>query len=82
MTIEVEYRPYRPEGFTDDLGIIADRNQWIPQQHAGWYILTNSDDWFNILNWLTENNIDHSVSTNGIMMFNQKDAVLFKLLWS
>lgn len=81
MTVEISYRPHRPAGFTDDLGIIADRNQWIPEQHAGWYVLVNYDDWFDILDWLTENNIDHSVTSNGLMLFNQEDVVLFKLRW-
>lgn len=81
MTIQVEYRSYRPAGFTDDLGIIADRNQWLSEQHAGWYILTHHDDWYDILNWLTENNIDHSASSSGLMLFNEKDVVLFKLRW-
>ena len=25
------------EGWTDDLGIIADRNQWVKEELPGWY---------------------------------------------
>jgi hypothetical protein len=82
MSAQVEYRSYRPAGFTDDLGIIADRNQWIPEQHAGWYLLIDPDDFYDIVDWITENNMDHSISSNGLMLFNQKDVILFKLRWA
>lgn len=85
--ISIHYRPYRPSGYTDDLGIIADTNQWIPAQEAGWYVTvpmgyTISD----IVDWLDESGIDYAMKATvyfqtHFVIFNESDANLFALRW-
>lgn len=79
--VEVAYREYRPAGYTDDLGIIADRNQWIQAQPEGWHVYFDHKLWIEIRNWLDDNNIYHETYFNSVVLFYESDVVLFKLRW-
>ena len=35
--LNLHYRCGHPAGWTDDLGIIADKNQWVREELPGWY---------------------------------------------
>ena len=82
MPVEVEYRYYRPGGWTDDLGIIADRNQWIQHQPECWHIFFDRHLWLDIRDWLDDNNIYHETYFNSVVLFNQSDVIMFQLRWS
>lgn len=84
------YRRGHPAGWTDDLGIIADRNQYISSELAGWYALprdvVNLRDlkWVRtVRQWCDDNltgywNIDRAV----VYINDDDDATLFRLTWS
>ena len=86
MIIDSYYSFGHPEGYTDDLGIIADRNQWVPEQLPGWYfIISYSTD---IHDWC-ENNLMGYWKCVGFFsgrrtyyVSSDSDAVLFKMRWS
>lgn len=59
MISNLGYREYRPSGFTDDLGIIADRNQWVDAQLPGWYVRVNGNGLGDVLAWLEDNGLDY-----------------------
>jgi hypothetical protein len=80
--IDIQYRPRRPSGYTDDLGIIADRNQWVSEQVRGWYVFAGPGRLRDILTWLEENDILYTRWALGVIIFNKADTVLFKLRWS
>lgn len=82
MIIEIVYKPHRPEGYTDDLGIIADRNQWVPEQPEGWHIYIDHTKWFEIREWLDDNDIMHETYFSGIVLFRKRDVILFEMRWS
>jgi len=82
MSIEMVYRPYRSEGYTDDLGIIADRNQWVPEQPEGWHIRIDRTKWYEIREWLDENGIMHETYFSNIVLHRRKDAMLFEMRWA
>lgn len=44
-----------PAGFTDDLGIIADRNQWVDERLAGWYTNITKAQSTEIFDWCSKN---------------------------
>jgi len=85
--ISIHYRPYRPSGYTDDLGIISDTNQWIPAQEAGWYVSVPTNSKVSeITDWFTELGIDYSMKATvnyrtHFVIFNESDANLFALRW-
>ncbi len=82
MIEDLGYRPYYPSGYTDDLGIIADRNQWVPAQLPGWYVMVRNHD---VITWLEENGIDYHRpyrSNRNILMFDDRDTVInLKMRW-
>lgn len=82
MNIEIEYREYRPGGYTDDLGIIADRNRWLPEQPAGWHVFIKHYEWYEIREWMDNNNIQYEPYFSSIILFKESDVVLFKLRWT
>lgn len=57
MIRDLGYRCYRPGGYTDDLGIIADRNQWVSEQKPGWYVFVGRDDYGDVMEWLSHGSI-------------------------
>lgn len=80
--LEIEYLGYQPDGYTDDLGIIADRNQWIPERPAGWHVYNiNPNDWYEVREWLDENNIWHETHYSRLVLKSESDVTLFMLRW-
>ena len=90
--LSFSYSKGHPSGFTDDLGIIADRNQWVCEEIPGWYALLpwrpyRGQDFslFEVETWCKENlsgryHIEvvdsHSMK---IMISTERDVVLFKM---
>jgi hypothetical protein len=81
MKVTADYREYRPAGYTDDLGIIADRNQWVKEQPEGWHIFVRVKEWYDIRDWLVDNNIDYINYYSSIVLFNESDVTMFLLRW-
>ena len=81
MSIEIKYLNSHPEGFTDDLGIIADRNQYVPGRPGGWHIY-NVKEFPEVREWLDDNNIHHTTYYTRIVLFRKEDVVLFQLRWA
>ena len=81
MNLQLHYRPYRPSGYTDDLGIIADRNQWVNEQLAGWYVFANIDIIVPMIKWMVEVGVDFKIKNNWIIVPKDEDAAMVKLRW-
>jgi hypothetical protein len=80
--MNIYYRPYRPEGYTDDLGIISDRNQWIPEQPEGWYFWPELREWGQIRDWMEKHSIEWDICQSNVVIRKEKDAALFMMRWS
>ena len=81
-SLQMDYREYRPSGYTDDLGIIADRNQWIPARAAGWHVMGDISIPDEVIEWLDENNILYlHPQRNRLVILYYDDATLFKMRW-
>lgn len=75
-----------PAGYTDDLGIIADRDQWVPARHKGWYVFMEYDEHATvtkIVDWC-KSNLTRDWDYNGNLMIyisSYDDLTLFKMRW-
>lgn len=89
----VIYEHGHPEGWTDDLGIIADRNQWVKELLPGWYArqYQRGDRWWesayhrtDLREWCEKNLTGYwEMPPDGYLyMSSEEDAVLFKLIWT
>lgn len=85
--LSFSYSRGHSSGFTDDLGIIADRNQWVCEEVPGWYALLPWKDFnrFEVETWCKENlsgrfhvEVLNSYSMK-IMISTERDVVLFKM---
>ena len=78
------YERGNPEGWTDDLGIIADKNQWVEQRDEGWYSDFDPQDNFAIREWCEQNFKHGDWYTGGYYIFlkHEKDVAWFMLRWS
>jgi len=84
IKLDFTYRPYRPAGYTDDLGIIADRNQWVEEQRSGWQSEVDPQDYHGMREWCRQN-LKHGTWYTGlyyIFIENEKDMSWFMLRWS
>ena len=89
QSVNLKWKPYLPSGYTDDLGIIADKNQWINQQDEGWYaefVLTMMND---VYKWCDANikKTWHITQPTGnykatIFIEDERDAAWFTLKWA
>ena len=73
-----------PAGYTDDLGIIADRNQWVEAQRRGWRSEVDPQDYQGIREWC-EHNLKHGTWYTGvyyIFIEREEDMSWFMLRWS
>ena len=78
------YQQGHPGGYTDDLGIIADRNQWIEARRSGWQSEVDPQDYMGMREWC-EQNLKHGTWFTGlyyIFIENEKDVAWFMLRWS
>ena len=85
MLREMWYSRGHPSGYTDDLGIIADRNQWVKAEPPGWYVGLSDNPFFNhsVLDWCKDN-LDgqwQCVDVHKLWLANHDDATLFKMRW-
>lgn len=88
MKIEIRYEHGNPAGYTDDLGIIADRNQWIPERLPGWYTRVPYHQAMEIHEWCERNLQGYWKLRRGgtlereLYMSEEKDVTLFTLRWA
>lgn len=78
------YRRGHGAGYTDDLGIIADENQWVEAQKSGWVSDVDPQDYMAIREWC-EQNLKHGTWYTGtyyIFLENEKDVAWFMLRWA
>lgn len=86
MSFSMKYYSGHPAGYTDDLGIIADENQWVAAEYAGWYCNSNGPiqvtSVSDIYQWC-KNNIRNFWNLRGSSFYfeDEKDAMLFMLRW-
>lgn len=74
-----------PAGYTDDLGIISDVNQWVPETQSGWYVLMQYKHEINrIVEWCKFNLSGYWKYNDNLMIYmsDDDDATLFKLTWA
>lgn len=85
------YTHGHPAGYTDDLGIIADRNQWVNAELAGWYIFISyfdEDTVDNLLSWCKSNfsgywsHSNKGMYTVMLHIGRSSDVTLFKMAWT
>lgn len=79
-----EFRRGHPAGYTDDLGIIADKNQWVESVRTGWISDIDPQDYMAIREWC-EQNLRHGDWCTGvyyIILQNESDVAWFMLRWS
>ena len=78
------WRDWRPAGYTDDLGIIADRNQWVEEETPGWISNIDPQDYIPMREWC-EQHLKHSDWCTGvyyIILQREEDVSWFMLRWS
>ncbi len=80
---DFRYAHGHPSGYTDDLGIIADHNQWVDEVWPGYYSLINPAREAEYREWC-ETNAKHTyeVKRNSIYFSSEKDVTWFMLRWS
>jgi len=83
------YDEGHPAGYTDDLGIIADRNQWIKGAAPGWYFLLapygeTDVSALDVRSWCEDNMSGHWTynGSHSFYLADDGDAALFKLRWA
>lgn len=78
------YERGHPAGYTDDLGIIADENQWVEYQPSGWRSQIDPQDYMEMREWC-EQNLEHGTWSTGIyyiVLKREKDVAWFMLRFS
>lgn len=87
MVWKVVYEHGHPAGWSDDLGMIADSNQWLEQQLPGWYAWSVDGDaqtTDSVLAWCETNCQGYWQKDNVHHLYFscQQDATLFKMVWA
>jgi hypothetical protein len=77
------YRRGNPAGYTDDLGIIADCNQWVEAQTPGWISDIDPQDFMAMREWCEQNLKDGTwgIGVYYIILQNEEDVAWFMLRW-
>jgi len=76
------YEQGHPAGYTDDLGIIADRNQWTPAKPSGWWSAIDRQDYFEMEAWCNENLKGRfQIGMYHIIISAEEDVAWFLLRW-
>lgn len=78
------FRRGHSAGYADDLGIIADENQWVYGQRSGWYSEIDPQDYMPMHEWC-EQNLKHGTWYTGIYYIfieREEDVAWFTLRWS
>ena len=79
-TPKIEWYKGNIEGWSDDMGIIAPDNTWIPYAPAGWYIGWNYNS--EVIAWCKEHLKSLHSTHSGYFVTDPNDVVLFRLRWS
>ncbi len=70
------------EGYTDDLGIIADVNQWVPYRPPGWYLTGHN---LTVHLWCLRKLRSYQILENkkypDYYIEDEQDVMLLKLRW-
>lgn len=72
-----------PAGYTDDLGIIADRDQWVDEVSPGWYSAFEPQEYSAMREWC-EKNLKHGdwhFGVHHVILQNDADVTWFMLRW-
>lgn len=86
MKITYEWRPWIPEGWTDDLGIISDKNRWVREQLPGWYVFIPYQKAEEVYHWCNHN-LKHDwsygagVNHRKLYISSDKDFTWFSMKW-
>ena len=78
------WNDWRPAGYTDDLGIIADRNQWVEEVIGGYSSDVDPQEYTDMREWC-EKNLNHGDWCTGayyIILQREEDVAWFLLRWS
>jgi hypothetical protein len=78
------WRDGHPAGYTDDLGIIADRNRWVGEVTSGYCSDVDPQDYMAMREWC-EQNLKHGDWCTGVyyvILQNDADVVWFMLRWA
>lgn len=78
------WRNGHPAGYTDDLGIIADRNQWVEAVSPGWISDIDPQDYMAIREWCQQT-LKHGswgIGVYYIILQREEDVAWFMLRWS
>lgn len=81
---EFHYQQGHPGGYTDDLGIIADTNQYVREELPGWRSEVDPQDYYAMRQWC-EQNLEHGTWYTGVyylVLSKEKDVSWFMLRWS
>lgn len=84
IKLNFTYQRGHPGGWTDDRGIIADKNQWIRERRSGWESNIDPQDCMEMREWC-EQNLKHGpwyVGTYHIFIEREEDVAWFMLRWS
>lgn len=87
-SLRLSYYRGNPAGYTEDLGIISDRNQWLPARPAGWYVVPSLSKRPEVFEWCKENLKSYreyrynSHYAPDKVILDEKDAMLFQLRWT
>jgi hypothetical protein len=78
------YRRGHPAGYTDDLGIIADRNQWVEAVTGGYHSTVDPQDYTEMYQWCTQNlrHNDWCMGVYYVILQREEDVAWFMLRWS
>ena len=78
------YERGHPAGYTDDLGIIADKNQWVGYRPSGWRSEIDPQDYQGMREWCQQN-LKHGTWFTGcyyVFIEHEEDVAWFMLRWS
>ncbi len=78
------WRNGHPAGYTDDLGIIADKNQWVESVRTGWVSDIDPQDYHAMREWCEQHFTQGAWYTGPYYVFleNEKDVAWFMLRWA
>lgn len=84
--MKYEWRNYRPEGWTDDLGIIADQNRWLREELAGWYVFVPHHKAVEVHEWCKNNlkddwNYGAGIPERKLRIGSDRDFAWFSMKW-
>lgn len=83
IKLDFHYQQGHPAGYTDDLGIIADQDQWVEEQPSGWRSQIDPRDAVEMFKWC-ENNLKGRwyPGVNHIVISDERDVNWFLLRWA